>query len=135
MSAVTTAARIDLKAHLLLELRKPDDIDDPSYLSLPPVSEEFPDVFVTNDDIGKEWAAHEWIIDLDSPWYAADFEDIERFAVILKATALQARILNASEAFGIPLSLAWGGITEPFEVAGELEIGGVVYVVYVSKAD
>jgi hypothetical protein len=134
MNASTTSIRIDLKAHLLLELRKPEDIDDPSYLSLPPVSEEFPDVFVTNDDVAQKWAAHEWIVDLDCPWFAADFEDIERFAVILKATALQARILNASEAFGVPLAEVSGDIIDPFEVAGEIEIGGVVYVAYVSQA-
>jgi hypothetical protein len=134
MSAVTATTRIDLKAHLLLETRKPDDIDSPAYLSLPPVSEEFPDVFVTNDDVGNKVCDHEWIIDLDCPWYFADFEDTDRFAGVLKATVLQARILNASEAFGLPVADFAGDITESFEVAGEIEIGGVVYVAYVSQA-
>jgi hypothetical protein len=135
MNAVKTAAGIDLRAHLLLELRTPDDIDDPSYLSLPPVSEEFPDVFVTNDTVPNWDRAHGWTVSIDLDWFAADFEDIERLAVVLKATALQARILNASEAFGVPLAEVTGDIIEPFEAVGEIEIGGVVYVVYVSKAD
>jgi hypothetical protein len=130
---VVTAARIDLKAHLLLEAHLPEEMDDSGYLALPSVSEEFPDVFVTNDDSAK-WKAHEWVIDADLPWYAADFEDIERFAVVLRSTALQARILNASEAFGIPLAEVTGDMIEPFEVAGEIDIGGVVYVAYVSAA-
>lgn len=129
-----SAARIDLKAHLMLETRKPDDIDSPAYLSLPPVSEEFPDVFVSNDDIGKKWCDHEWTIEMDLPWTVADFEDIDRLAAALRATALQARILNASEAFGVPLAEVTGDIIESFEVAGEIEIGGVVYVAYISEA-
>lgn len=122
-----SAAGIDLKALLLATAVNPDGFTD-GYLRIPPIDPENTGTYVSNDPT-VAWKAHEWFVEIDLDFFAADTEDTRKLAATLEAAALQAEVLNSDVAFGLLVE----GAPQPvvgFRIAGVLNLNEVPHYVY-----
>jgi hypothetical protein len=98
----------DARAELLAKLTRRPDCDSPGFVFLELPKERASDgedlnAFVSNEVF--DWAGSEWTVAIsDTPWYAADPDDIREYAAALTRAATHADILNAEVGISVQTS-------------------------------
>ena len=106
--ASPTPDTFDVRAELLSKLTRRPDVDSPGFVFLELPTEKADDgedlnAFVSNEQF--KWADSEWTVAIsDTPWYAADPDDIREYAAALTRAATHADILNAEAGLAIRTS-------------------------------
>ena len=101
----TQPVTFDVRAELLAKLTRRPDCDSPGFVFLELPTERASDgedlnAFVSNES--HEWADSEWTVAIsDTPWYAADPDDIREYAAALTRASTHADLLNAEAGIAI----------------------------------